>query len=230
MSRTEAPARTLSAPTLRDLLIAAWVLAALIFVTAAVFAAIFDRFPGDEHLTSQFQRLDVPVVGGYFDFVNLLGETWSRSALIVTFAVLFAVRKAVSEAFFIAYAAVPSLINSLVKELVERPRPAADLIDVHEAFGGFSFPSGHTVGTASVMLVLFIALPAMIPFKMTQWLLRTGCLLLILSSGAARVYVGAHWPSDVVAGYFLVVLLIGPGLYLYIANRLQIGHKSSGFP
>ena len=109
----------------------------------------------------------------------------------------------------------PRGANSLLKDWVERPRPSDELVDVSTDASGFSFPSGHTVGTAALFGVLFFLLPALVPWRPLRWALQVGCLLVVLAAGPARVYVGAHWPSDVLGGYLLALLFLVPVLVVY---------------
>lgn len=72
------------------------------------------------------------------------------------------------------------------------------LPEIYAGFHQFSFPSGHA-GTA---MVTYLALASAVPtrFKALAWAIA---LALILGTGWGRVYLGVHWPSDVLAGYLL---------------------------
>ncbi len=185
----------------------------------ALFAHFYDRFPGDERIADAFQDLDVPALGGYLSFVNSLGDTWLHAALVTGIVVLLGLMRAGTESVLALYTFVPSLLNGVIKDWVQRPRPSEDFVVVSDNLSGFSFPSGHTVGTAGLFLVLFFAVPAVVRHKLLRWTLQVGCLLIILSAGPARVYVGAHWTSDILAGYALVALMVLPLLLVYLPRR-----------
>jgi undecaprenyl-diphosphatase len=213
-----------------DRLIALWTVGALAFLVMALFARFYDRFPGDEWLTDVFQSVDVPVLGGYLDFVNILGETWVRAGLAVCIAALVAFRGAGVEGVLVLFALLPNLLNNMIKGWVERPRPSDELVDVHKIIDGYSFPSGHTVGTTVLMLAVFVVVPTVVKWKAARWLIQLVCLLFIASAGPARVYVGVHWPSDVVGGYVLALLLAGPVICVYRQYVRSAPAKGTGNP
>lgn len=192
-----------------------WAAWALVFLLSAVLAHFYDRFPGDELITDGLQRLDVPAFGGYLTFVNALGDAWLRTALVAGVVVLLGLRRAGWESLLALYTFVPSVVNPLIKGLVERPRPSEEFVIVTDTVSGFSFPSGHTVSTSALFLVLLFALPAVVRYRTLRWLLQAGCVLMIISAGPARVYDGVHWPSDVLGGYLLAMLMVAPLLWAY---------------
>src|SRR3990170_2823446 len=107
---------------------AAWAALAVLFVLLAVFAAFFDRFPADERLAHALQDAGVPVLGGFFDFVNVLGDGWFFIPFAFLVALAFLVSRAWVESLMVLLVLVPRALNSELKELVERPRPSDDLV------------------------------------------------------------------------------------------------------
>ncbi len=196
-----------------------WFLVAVLFLVMAGFAAAFDRFPGDEAVADGLQDIDIPVLGGYVEFVNLLGSAWVYIPLTIILALALGVVRAGWESLLVLFTAGARASNSVLKEFVERPRPSEELVEVSETAHNFSFPSGHTVGTAALFAVLFFVLPAVVHWRPLRWLLQAACLAAIISAGPARVYVGVHWPSDVIAGYVLALLVVGPPLIAYLRLR-----------
>lgn len=97
------------------------------------------------------------------------------------------------------------LLNRAVKLLIRRPRPSVDIL-MH--YGSFSFPSGHSSAAALIVGCLIILASKIIA---RQWFRRFLIVLLIiltLAVGFSRIYVGAHYPSDVLAGWCLGVAVV----------------------
>ncbi|MCH8949900.1 MAG: phosphatase PAP2 family protein [Chloroflexi bacterium] len=192
-----------------------WLAGALLFLIVAVFAGFFDRFPGDEAVAGAFQDVDPPVLGGFLEFINWIGTGWVYILFTLGLAVVLAIMRAGWESLLVLYTAGVRAGNSVLKDWIERPRPSEELVEVTEHASGFSFPSGHTVGTTALFAAVFIIIPVVVSWRPLRWLLQAGCLLAVLAAGPARVYVGVHWPSDVLAAYVLVLLALGPPLVAY---------------
>jgi len=204
---------------------ALWSAAALAFALLATFAAFFDRFPGDEPLAGALQDAGVPVLGGFLDAVNVLGDGAFYFPFVLLAVLAFAVRRAWLEAALVLFVFVPRALNSALKDWIERPRPSADLIHVSDSAASFSFPSGHVVATATLFGLLFFLLPRLVLWRPACRLLQACCLLAVVAAGPARVYAGAHWPSDVLGGYLLALLFLVPAIAVYRALRPQSGRS-----
>lgn len=91
------------------------------------------------------------------------------------------------------------LIDQILKQWFHRARP-----DLHRLIeiGGYSFPSGHAMSAFSLYGILTFLLWRHIPTRMGRTVLIMISSLFILMIGTSRIYLGVHYPSDIVGGYF----------------------------
>jgi len=170
-------------------------------IALSVLAAQHDRLPGDLDLT---QRLQDSVFPGLrlSKFVRLVTSTQvvlgTGGALAVALWLFGRRRQAV---LLVVGLAALALLQSGIKELVDRPRPTADLVELRAGFSSPSFPAGHVMSpTVLYGFVLYLALALKLPLVVRAALVGWIAFVLALT-GPANVYVGVHWPSDVVGGY-----------------------------
>jgi undecaprenyl-diphosphatase len=109
----------------------------------------------------------------------------------------------------------PVLVNGLVKAIVQRPRPTIDLVQVFAVLKSYSFPSGHVMFYLGFFgFLIFLAYTTL-----KRSLLRTALIVffgtLILLVGASRIYLGEHWPSDVLGAYLLGSLTLVAIIFFY---------------
>ncbi len=91
------------------------------------------------------------------------------------------------------------LVVSLVKTEVARPRP--DLVDHLVQVSNMSFPSGHSANSAIVYLTLAgLASQVTVSAAARRYILVMA-IIMVGAIGCSRVYLGVHWPSDVLAGW-----------------------------
>jgi undecaprenyl-diphosphatase len=101
--------------------------------------------------------------------------------------------------FMLATVALGQAISSFLKLGVDRPRPelVSHLVDVHT----LSFPSGHAMLSAVTYLTLGALAARFLPGRVTRAYVLSLAVLVTLMVGVSRVYLGVHWPSDVLAGW-----------------------------
>ncbi len=174
------------------------------------------QVPGDLTVM-RFVQAEIPAeLGWLFEAVNLIGAT--AGSIIVTLALttLLAVSRRFDLAL-IVFATLPlRLVNFGLKALNDSPRPPEHLVRVTESANGLGFPSGHTMGSTLLYGVLLILATRHITSRPLRLAAQIVSAAMIALAGISRIYVGAHWPSDVLGGYIWGVIAI---LVVFIAAR-----------
>jgi membrane-associated phospholipid phosphatase len=93
------------------------------------------------------------------------------------------------------------LLSQAVKALTDRARPPANLAIGH--FGGHAFPSGHATEAAAVYGMLAVVVATGISCRRGRVAVWAGAVLLVTMIGITRLYLAAHWLTDVLAGWAL---------------------------
>jgi undecaprenyl-diphosphatase len=182
-------------------------------IALSVLAGLHSRLPGDVDITEWVQGSLFPGMG-VSRLVRAVGSTevvlgtgavvavalwlmgWRRQALLLALGLLV----------------LPFLQHGL-KQLVDRPRPTPDLVELRAGFSSPSFPSGHVMSAALLYgLLLYLSLRIVLPSVLRLALLGW-CAFMLVVSGPANVYLGVHWPSDVVGGYAWAAVLLLPLVY-----------------
>jgi membrane-associated phospholipid phosphatase len=125
----------------------------------------------------------------------------------------------------IVFGALSGAIYTVTAMLVDRPRPPAELVHVIRHTGSSSYPSGH-VAFFSWFLVLLILcvvagrLPR--PFVVGAWVIA---LFVLLAVCIGRIYIGEHWPSDILGGLFLGFAWTSLGLSIRLLSNPVLERK-----
>ena len=97
--------------------------------------------------------------------------------------------------------------GSIIKLLVGRERPLTEYA-AHLTLDTLSFPSGHTSGSTIAYGLIAYILWQLLP-KPLNYISTALLIVLIILIGVSRIYLGAHFPSDVVAGCLLGIIMLG---------------------
>ena len=95
--------------------------------------------------------------------------------------------------------------NQILKHIICRPRPS-HLRLISE--GGYSFPSGHAMISICLYGLLIYLVNKFIKNKILKVLLTVLLMLIIICIGLSRIYVGVHYPSDILGGYLLSLAIL----------------------
>jgi undecaprenyl-diphosphatase len=133
------------------------------------------------------------------DATALGGLAWLSFTVVVVAGYLWLVDKSHMMWFMLAAAASGVLLSIGLKAFYNRPRPdvVTHLANVHSS----SFPSGHSMMSAVVYLTLGSLLAAVMPNLKLRIYVLFVAILLSTFVGVSRIYLGVHYPTDVLAGW-----------------------------
>ena len=181
----------------------------MFFAGVAVMAALLYLarahavLPGDEWALLELRQLRAGWLDLAIDVLYMAAfGTPSLPYLQIMLVIFVALGRRSDGLLLAASGMLPFLLNLGLKEWVARPRPDVALAMVEET--GYAFPSSHVVFATAFYGALIYLLSYWRAFPDRPALRRAiqGALaLLILAVGASRVYLGAHWPSDVIGGF-----------------------------
>jgi len=133
--------------------------------------------------------------------------------LLATLIFLYVVLHHRSElVFLIAVVSGSALLNILLKQIFRRDRPSLYRL-IEET--GFSFPSGHSMAAFTLYGAIVFLVWKHIPYVLGRIAVIVGGTCLILMIGISRIYLGVHYPSDVLGGYLISACWLTASIWLY---------------
>lgn len=153
----------------------------------------------DTSVTSTVQN--IPHINGFMNGVTLLGDPILIIALGLAGIVYGWLKNSSSLANAFVVAMLVYAFGGLLKEFIHRTRPDTVYVTAMK-FKSYSFPSAHALGATVIfgLLAYFAYRNMPVPWNVVAPLLLLGIIFLV---GASRVYLGAHYPSDVIGGWLL---------------------------
>lgn len=204
---------------------------AMLFLFVAGFAVLtflvktMPSFAIDLQVTKAIQLINFP---GFAWFMTLI--SWPgfgpQSMIITALTILLIYGLGLHwEALMALFAAVFSTgINLLVKDLIQRPRPTSEAVNVFDNLNSYSFPSGHVM-----FYIGFLGFVGFLAFSLLKPSLKRSVILVLFGGpviliGASRIYLGAHWASDVLGAYLLgsLTLIVIVQFYLWGKTRFFV--------
>ena len=199
-------------------------IAAVLLLTITLFPLgwAFPTFPGDEWSVHELHELETDWLDSLAVAISLLGWMPVSAALMAVLTISLFVLKRNALAIVAILSVAPMVLALGLKAVVGRPRP--ELLLAGPVPHTLSFPSGHAEFSIIFCGFLILRIGELIQPRFVRLGLQFGLVLLIIAEGASRVYLGAHWPSDVIGGYMYGgMTLLG---LLWLRNRLTVANKT----
>ncbi len=158
------------------------------------------------------QSFASPFLDGFFQTVTMLGEEYFY--IVILALVFWCIDKRYGYKLSFAFL-LSGVINGILKSIVSAPRPigAEGIRSLRvETATGTSFPSGHTQNITSFLVSLMKQLRR-------GWVYAVGSVLILLVA-VSRLYLGVHWPADVLGG-----IIIGTAAVLLADAAFEFAEK-----
>lgn len=179
----------------------------------------------DQMVGEEFYEEREPLLNGIFTFITRLGDGWFVALLtlaVSAYAGFYKKNKQIAWWYLLTVAIGGGAMNQIVKYILQRERPT-DFTPLIEQ-GGYSFPSGHAMGS----MVAYGALLFLIIRTYSKWKVILPAIIIIIPLialiGISRIYLGVHFPSDVIGGFSLglAVLSVSLGIYSLFLTKEEI--------
>ncbi|WP_160292144.1 phosphatase PAP2 family protein [Pedobacter lusitanus] len=184
--------------------------------------ALFPPSALDLKISAAVQSIQSPELDRVMILISWFGAFPVPMFMGLLIAIIFYLFKFRREALFVVLTFVSGAISSIIKIIVNRPRPTVNLVRIVEVAKQQSFPSGHMLFYTIFFGFLLVL---MWNFKQLNSWLRAGVSVisafLILTIPFSRIYLGAHWFTDVLGGFILgLICLYIIGAFYLKKNRL----------
>lgn len=148
-------------------------------------------------------------------FWKLITHTGDRDT-VITLGVILLLIKSLRKKYgvkFVIAALSSTALYQVMKYIFQRPRPDVALRLIEES--GYSFPSGHSMNClVSYGILIYLLLKYCENRKLAK-ILSVGLGLIIILIGLSRVYVGVHFPTDVIGGWSLGIAVLVAMMYAF---------------
>lgn len=187
------------------------------FVALTIFVALDPLSSIDRKFSMKVQSHHSPERDRIMEAISWAGYLPHAAILVAACIIIFLLMKRKREALFVFLSGLSGLVSSILKFLVNRPRPQEPLVRVLGIEAEKSFPSGHTI-----FYTVFFGFIMLLMFRLTDLpkavraIVAGICLLLILVVPISRIYLGAHWFTDVLGGGLVGLICLYVLGYFYL--------------
>jgi membrane-associated phospholipid phosphatase len=178
-------------------------------------------FAFDAPALNALHVIATPTLDHFFILTSHLGYFWGVVPLDVIVLMALVLRRRFRDSVFFGIAVLGSaVLNIAAKNYFARMRPDLWISSTPETT--YSFPSGHAMGSATLAAAMVLLCW---PTRL-RWPVTITSVVFVLLVGASRVYLGVHYPSDILAGWAAAIAWTF-GMYLLVARKAPLPPPSA---
>lgn len=198
----------------------------LCFVALTILVSSFPVSVIDREFSEEIQENQNPILDTFMKVISWPGYAPQSVIVAAITAIVFFLFKLRREALFILLSMISGVIGRTLKILIDRPRPTDDLVRIIEKAKYQSFPSGHVLFYISFFGFLIVLMYHLKQIKLSVRLIVIAlCSVMIITVPFSRVYLGAHWFTDVLGSALLGILFLFGLSYFYMKNHNHGEHS-----
>ncbi len=190
------------------------------FILLSVFVYYFPNSPIDLKFSEEIQERHNPAMDWTMKMVSWFGYMPWSAIMVACTSLIFLICKYKKEALFTLLTLLSGVVSSGLKIIINRPRPTQDLVHIIEKANHKSFPSGHVVFYVTFFGMLFLIMRHHLHLSnIIRYPIMAISLFLIFTIPLSRVYLGAHWFTDVAGGFFAGLFCLAVLGYFYLFKK-----------
>jgi undecaprenyl-diphosphatase len=178
-------------------------------------------FPFDAPVLELLHAWETPALNRLFVFTSRVGYLWGVVPMDTIILVFLVARRRFRDGLFFGLAVVGSAaLNIAAKNHYARVRPDLWISLAPETT--YSFPSGHAMGSATLSVaIILLSWPSR-----WRWAVIVAGVAFVLAVGLSRIYLGVHYPSDILAGWTAAMAWTF-GMYMLVDQRASVPPASA---
>lgn len=170
----------------------------------------------DHFISKEVQNIKGQGIQSLMAAISLVGDFPYTIILPILASLFYFFTRNRRETGYVLLIWVADLLNYALKKLIARPRPTAEVVNLLGHWESPSFPSGHVVHyTFFFGFILYSLFFIRHVPRVQKIFLAFICSTLILAISFSRIYLGAHWVSDVLGGYLTGFVFLSIAIYYY---------------